>query len=233
METVFAKAHRTELRSATQVAIASAGDMGVDDRTIGGDRDLQIGEVTRSVEELPVLVGLQGFIPTERSDRFLASEECVADHVAPGNSANTFLFAAVHPDAFAVHQRREHRGATASTLSDGENVEFVRREVLANAVDVKVRRNDVIVVEQKDVLGLRRVDRSIASDSNAHIVSIEIDDLAMLGGFGILLAEAKFGATVIDDDNVRVYDMLAQRLDQPMARPRPVNRLDAERDVCR
>ena len=95
METVFAKAHRTELGSAPQVTIASAGDMGVDDGAIGGDRDLQIGEVTRSVEELPVLVGLQGFIPTERSDRFLASEECVADHVAPGNSANTLLFAAV------------------------------------------------------------------------------------------------------------------------------------------
>nr|WP_235951666.1 hypothetical protein [Crateriforma spongiae] len=233
METVFAKAHRTELGSAPQVTIASAGDMGVDDGAIGGDRDLQIGEVTRSVEELPVLVGLQGFIPTERSDRFLASEECVADHVAPGNSANTLLFAAVHPDAFAVHQRRKHRGSTASTLSDGENVEFVRREVLANAVDVKIRRNDVIVVEQKDVLGLRSIDRRIASDSDAHIVPIQVDDRAMLGGFGILRTEAKLWATIVDDDDRWVDDMIAQRLDQPMARPRPVNRLDAERDVCR
>nr|WP_231131297.1 hypothetical protein [Crateriforma conspicua] len=106
-------------------------------------------------------------------------------------------------------------------------------EVLADAVDLEISGDYVIVVEQKDVLGLRRVDRCIASDSDAHIVPIEIDDLAMLGGFGILLAEAKFGATVIDDDNGRVGDLLAQRLDQPMAGPRPVNRLDAEGDVCR
>ena len=232
MKTVFAKAHRTKLRSATQVAIASAGDMGVDDRTIGGDRDLQLGEVTRSVEELPMLVGLQSFVPTERRDRLLASEKCVADHVAPSDCADTFNLAAMHPDAFAVHQRRKHRRSTASSLSNSENIEFVRHEVFANAVNVKVRGDDVIVVEQKDVLGQRSVDRRIASDSNAHIMPIQVDDRAMLGGFGILFAEAKFGATVIDGDNGRVGDLLAQRLDQPMAGPRPVNRLDAERDVC-
>ena len=76
---MFAKAHRTELRSATQVAIAGSGNMGVDDGAVRGDRDLQIGEVTRSVEELPMLVGLQGLVPTERRDCFLASEKRVAD----------------------------------------------------------------------------------------------------------------------------------------------------------
>ena len=232
METVFAKAHRTELRSATQVAIAGSGNMGVDDGAVRGDRDLQIGEVTRSVEELPMLVGLQGLVPTERRDCFLASEKRVADHVAPGHGADTFLFTAVHPDAFAVHQRRKHRGSTASTLPYCQDVEFVSGEVLADAVDVKIRRNDVIVVEQKDVLGLRRIDRRIASDSDAHIVPIQVDDRAMLGGFGILRTEAKLWATIVDDDDRWVDDMIAQRLDQPMARPRPVNRLDAEGDVC-
>ncbi len=96
----------------------------------------------------------------------------------------------------------------------------------------KSARDNVIVVEQKDVLGLRRVDRCVASDSNANIVLIEIDDRAMLGGLGILLAETKLGSTIIDDDDVRVGDVLAQRFDQPMAGPRSVNRLDAERDVC-
>ncbi len=210
METVFAKPHRTKLRSATQVAVASACDMGVDDRTIGGDRDLQIGEVTRSVEELPVLVRLQGLVPTERCDRFLASEECVADHVAPGDRSNSLLFTAMHPDAFAVHQRRKHGWPAASTLSNSENIDFVRHEVFANAVNVKVGGDDVIVVKQKDVLGLPSVDRRIASDSNSHIVPIEIDDLAMLGGFGILRAETKLGSTVVDNDDCRISDVLAQ-----------------------
>ena len=172
METVFAKTHRAKLGSSPQVAVASARNVGVDDRAIRGHRDLKLGKVTRSVEELPVLVSFQGFVPTQRRDRFLTSQKCIADHVAPGDGANAFLLTAMHPDAFAVHQWRKHRGSTTSTLPYGEDVEFVLGEVLANAVDVKVRRDNVIVVEQKDVLGLRCVDRGVTSDSNTHVVPI-------------------------------------------------------------
>ncbi len=40
----------------------------------------------------------------------------------------------------------------------------MRGEVLANTVDVKAGCDNVVVVKQKDVLGLRRVNRSVASD---------------------------------------------------------------------
>ena len=151
MEAVFAQSHRPEPGSSPQVSVAGSGDVGMDDGTISGDRDFQFGKVTRSVEELPMLVGLQSFVPAERRDCFSASEKRIADHVAPGDGADTFLLTTMHPDAFAIHQWRKHRWPTAATLSHCQDVEFMHREVLANAVDVEIRRDNVIVVEQEDV----------------------------------------------------------------------------------
>ena len=105
MKTVFAKPHCAELRASTQVAIALAGYMGVMDRTIGCDGDLELRDVTGAVEEFPVLVGLDLLIPPKCGDRLLASEKRVADHVAPRNGTEPLVFAAVHPDSLAVHQR--------------------------------------------------------------------------------------------------------------------------------
>ena len=57
---------------------------------------------------------------------------------------------------------------------------------LVNSIEVQVRRDDVIVVEQEDELGLCGVDRCVASNANSHIVPIEVDHVAVLGGLGIL-----------------------------------------------
>ena len=59
---------------------------------------------------------------------------------------------------------------------------------LVNAIEVEVRRDDVIVVEQEDELGFCGVDRCVATNANSHIVPVEVDHVAMLGRLGILLA---------------------------------------------
>ena len=64
METVFAKSHRSELRSCAKRSIVFRFDVGALDEAIAGDRDVQFGKFG-SVEEFPVLERLQFFVPAE------------------------------------------------------------------------------------------------------------------------------------------------------------------------
>ena len=74
METVFAKAHGSVLGSLAKVAVIFGRDVGVANEAIASDGDFQCGD-RGAVEELPMFIGLQFFIPTKIADRFGASEE--------------------------------------------------------------------------------------------------------------------------------------------------------------
>ncbi len=110
--------------------------MVVDYRAIESHGDLQMFNLGRSVEELPVLVRLDLVIPTKAGDRVATGEERVADHVAPTGFADAFVFASMHPDPGAIHQRAEEHGPATLALPHSQNVEVVLHEPLVDSIEV-------------------------------------------------------------------------------------------------
>jgi len=151
--------------------------------------------------------------------------------VTPGDVAVAFNLAAVHPDSLAVHQRREHGRAAAGSLPDTEDVDVEFAEPIDEFVEVQVRCDDVIIVEQEHELGVDRIDRNVAADSNTDVDDCRVNDLALRGGLRIRGKESAFGLSIIDDDDVGIGNVLAQRLDQTVAGPRAMDGLDAKRNV--
>lgn len=110
--------------------------MVMDYRAIEGDGNLQMFNLGRSVEELPVLVRLDLVIPTKAGDRVATGEERVTDHVAPTGFADAFVFATMHPDPSAIHQRAEKHRSAASALPNSQNVEVVLNEPLVDSIEM-------------------------------------------------------------------------------------------------
>lgn len=185
----------------------------------------------RSVEELPVLVRFDLVIPANAADRVASRQESVADHVAPTGLTDAFVFASMHPDPAAIHQRAEQHWTATSALTHSQNVEAVLHEPLVDSVKMQIWRYDLVIVEQKDELGFCRVDCCIASNADTHIVLLEINHFAVFGGLGILSREPMFGQTIVNDDDLGFAELLSKRLDESMAGPRPMNGLYAKGNV--
>ncbi len=188
-------------------------------------------DVGRSVEELPVLVRFDLFIPANAGDRVATRKECVADHVAPTRFADAFVLPSMHPDPGAIHEWAEQHGPAASALTNSQNIKVVLDESLINSIEVKLGRYDLVIIQQEDELSFRSVDRSIAPDPNSHIMLLEVDHFAVLGGLGILTREPIFGQTVVHDDDLGIAELLSKRLYESMAGPRPMNGLYAKGNV--
>jgi hypothetical protein len=167
--------------------------MVVDYRAIESHGDLQVFDLGGSVEELPVLVRLDLVIPTKAGDRVATSKKSVANHVAPTGFADAFVFATMHPDATSIHERAEQHWSAASALPNSQNVKLVLDEPLINSIEVKIGRYDLVIIQQENELCFGSVDRSVASDPNAHIMLLEVDHFAEFGGLGILAREPVLG----------------------------------------
>jgi hypothetical protein len=89
----------------------------------------------------------------------------------------------------------------------------------------------VIIVQHKNVLSLCSFDRRISTNAHTDVVLIKIDDVAILGGLWITLAVTFLWDSVVDDNNVRLINVFANRLNEPVAGPWPVDRFNAEGDV--
>jgi hypothetical protein len=187
--------------------------------------------VGRSVEELPVLVRFDLVIPANAGDGVAPRKECVADHVAPTRFADAFVLASMHPDSAAIHERTEEHGPATSALTDSQNVELVLDEPLINSIDVKLGRDDLVIIQQENELRFGSVDRSVAPDPNAHIMLLEINHFAVFGGLRILAREPVFGQTIVNNNDLGFAELLSKRLDESMAGPRPMNGLDAKGNV--
>lgn len=233
MEAVFTKSDCAKLGSRAKVAIALRGDVSVSDEAIGRDRHLQSIDPTGSIEEFPVFVSLDLLVPSETGDGLLTGQKRVARHITPSDEADTPALAPMHPDPFTFHQRREHQWPAATALANAEDVDGVFDEPLTNFVELQTWRDDVIIIEQEDELGLGRINCCVSSHTDANVVLIEIDHLTMPSGVRVSFTETLFFSTVVHDKDLWLVDVLAQRFDQPMAGPWPMNRLDAKRDVCR
>lgn len=110
--------------------------MFVDYRAIECHGDLQMFNVGRSVEELPVLVRFDLVIPANAGDGVAPRKECVADHVAPTRFADAFVLASMHPDPGAIHERAKEHGPAAISLPHSQNVEVVLDEPLVDSIEV-------------------------------------------------------------------------------------------------
>ena len=188
-------------------------------------------DLGRPIEKLPVLVRFDLVIPANAGERVATRKECVADHVAPTGFADTFVFASMHPDPAAIHQRAEQHWTATSALTHSQNVEAVLHEPLVDSVKMQIGRYDLVIVEQEDELSLCGVDRSVAPDPNAHIMLLEVDHFAVLGGLGILAREPVLGQSIVHDHNLGFAELISKRLNESMAGPRPMDRLDAEGNV--
>lgn len=162
-----------------------------------------------SPEEVPVLIDLQVFIPSN-------------DHVAPTGFADAFAFASMHPDPGAIHEWAEEHGAAAISLPHSQNVEVVVHKPLVDSVKMLIWRYDLIIIEQENELGFCRVDCCIASNADAYIVLLEINHFAVFGGLGVLSREPMFGQTVVNDDDLGLAELHSKRLDKSMAGPTPL-----------
>ena len=189
---MLAKSHSAEFWTGSQSAIGLGCHMVVDYRAIECNCDLQVFDLRRSVEKFPVLVGFDPVVPANTSDRFASREERVADHVAPRGFTDAFVFAAMHPDSAAIHQRAEEHGPAASALANSEDVEIVFIESLADSIEVQLGRHDLVVIQQEDELGVCSVYRRIATYADAHVVLFEVDHFAVLGRLGIFSRESVF-----------------------------------------
>jgi len=167
-------------------------------------------DLRRSVEKFPVLVGLDFIVPANTSDRFASREERIADHVTPAGFTDAFVFAAMHPNSSAIHQRAKEHGPTTRALTYSKDVELVLNEPLVNSIEVQIGRYDLIIIEQENELGLRSIDGRIASYTDAHIVLVEIDHFAVLGGLGIFSREPVFRQPIINDHNFGIAKLLSQ-----------------------
>ena len=54
-------------------------------------------DMSRTVEEFPVLVRFDFLVPTDAGDGVTTREKRIADHVAPTGFTDTFVFASMHP----------------------------------------------------------------------------------------------------------------------------------------
>ena len=167
-------------------------------------------DLRRSVEKFPVLVGLDFIVPANTSDRFASREERIADHVAPTSLADAFVLAAMHLNPSAIHQRAKEHGPTTRALTYSKDVELVLNEPLVNSIEVQIGRYDLIIIEQENELGLRSIDGRIASYTDAHIVLVEIDHFAVLGGLGIFSREPVLRQPIINDHNFGIAKLLSQ-----------------------
>ncbi len=183
--------------------------MVVDYRTIQRDGDLQMFDLGRSIEELPVLVRFDLVIPANAGDRVATRQESVADHVAPTRFADAFVFASMHPDPAAIHQRAEQHWTASSTLPHSQDVEVVLNEPPVDSVKMQIWRYDLVIVEQKDELGFCRVDCCVASNADAHIVLLKVNHFAVFGCLGILAREPVFGQTIVNDDDFWLAELLS------------------------
>ncbi len=205
--------------------------MVVDYRAIQCHGNLQMFNLGRPVEELPVLVGFDFIIPANTGDRVTPREESVAYHVAPTGFADAFAFAAMHPDPGAIHEWAEEHGAAAISLPHSQNVQVVVHKPLVDSIEMQIWRYDLIIIEQENELGFCGVYCCIASNADAHIVLLEINHFAVFGGLGILSREPMFGQTVVNDYNLGFAELLSKRLDKSMAGPGPMDSFDAEGNV--
>ncbi len=130
--------------------------------------------------------------------------------MAPGDVTVAFDLAAVHPDSLAVHQRRKHRRPAAGSLADTEDVDVEFAEAIDELVEIEVRCDDVIIVEQEHELGADRIDRDVAADSDTNVDVCWVNDLALRGGLGISGKKSAFGLSIIDDNDVGIGNVLAQ-----------------------
>jgi len=202
--------------------------MVVDYRAIQCDGNLQMFDLGRPIEKLPVLVCFDLVIPANAGDRVTPRQECVADHVAPTGFADAFAFAAMHPDPGAIHEWAKEHGPAAFSLSHSQNVQVVVHKPLVDSIEMQIWRYDLIIIEQEYELGFCGVYCCIATNADAHIVLLEINHFAVFGGLGILSREPMFGQTVVNDDDLGLVELLSKRLDESMACPRPMNGFDAE-----
>src|SRR5690554_2986459 len=132
------------------------------------------------IEELPVFVRLDLGVPSQLGNRVATGEKRVAGHVAPGQRTDSPAFAAEHPDSLAIHERSKQHRSAAIALTHTEYVDVVLLESCVYSIEMQFRRDDVIVVEQENELGLRSIDRRVASNANTDVVVIEVDHVAML-----------------------------------------------------
>ena len=184
--------------------------MVVNYRAIQGHGDLQVFDLRCPVEELPVLVRFDLVVPANASDRVAACEERITDHIAPTGFADAFVLSSMHPNPGAVHQRAKEHGPTTRALTYSKDVELVLNEPLVNSIEVQIGRYDLIIIEQENELGLRSIDGRIASYTDAHIVLVEIDHFAVLGGLGIFSREPVFRQPIINDHNFGIAKLLSQ-----------------------
>ena len=84
-----------------------------------------------------------------------------------------------HPNAFAIHQRREQKWSSASALADTEDVDVMFLKSLADQIEMQIPRDDMVVIEQKNELRLSSVNCGVPSNANTHIVILEINHMAM------------------------------------------------------
>ncbi len=169
---MFAQAHRAKLGPVSKRSVWLRRYMVVDYRAIERYSDLQMLDLGRPVEELPVLVGFDLVIPANTGDRVTPREECVADHVAPTGFADAIAFASMHPDPFPVPQQTEHHGLATVTLTHCKNIEFILKETFVHSVEMEFGCHDLIIVEQKDELGVNRIDGGVASYADSNIMRI-------------------------------------------------------------
>jgi hypothetical protein len=183
--------------------------MVVDDRTIECHSDLKMFKLGGPIKELPVFVRLDFLVPANAGDRVATRKERVADHVTPACLADAFVFAAMHPNATPVHQRAEEHRTSTTALADGKNVELVLDEPLIDAIEMKIRRDNLIVVKQEDELGICSVDGCVTSYANTYIVLLKIDHMAMLGGLRIFGGEPVLGKPIVNDDYLWFAEFLS------------------------
>ena len=110
--------------------------MVVDYRAIQCHGYLQMLDLGRPIEKLPVLVCFDFIVPTNAGDRVAPREESVAYHVAPTSFADAFAFAAMHPNPGAIHEWAEEHGAAPISLPHSQNVEVVLHEPLVDSIEV-------------------------------------------------------------------------------------------------
>jgi hypothetical protein len=110
--------------------------MVMDYRAIERHGNLQMLDLGRPIEKLPVLVCFDLVVPANTGDRVTPRKERVADHIAPAGFADAFAFASMHPNPCAIHQGAKEHGPAAFSLSHSQNVQVVLHEPLVNSIEV-------------------------------------------------------------------------------------------------
>ena len=199
---MFAQAHRTELGSGSQSSVRLRCHMVMDYGAIERYSYLQMLDQGGTIKELPVFVSLDLVIPTNSGDRVASRKERVTNHVAPASLTDSRVFASMHPDPFPILQRTEHHGLATVTLTHGKNIEFMLKETFVHSVEMELGCHDLIIVEQKDELGVSRIDRCVAPYADSDVVLFKINHAAVFGCLGILAGEPILRKTVVYNDDL-------------------------------